>query len=87
MPVRKLSAREIYRDLRQKIADRDPGYRPGQRLPSQRELADLYGVSRGTIVSAMLLLSEDELVQGRGGAGTYVLASDDVIAPRNDDHF
>jgi DNA-binding GntR family transcriptional regulator len=76
LPVRKLSAREIYRDLRQKILIRDPGYRPGDRLPSQNELAGLYEVSRGTIVAAMLLLSNEGLVQGRGGAGTWVLGEE-----------
>lgn len=41
---------QIVADMEQKIASGH--YRAGRRVPSVREAADLYGVSRGTIVKA-----------------------------------
>lgn len=76
MPVQRMSSSEIYMDLRSRILRREGGYRTGDRLPSQQELADLYSVHRATISRAMLLLAHDGLIQGRGGAGTYVLMPD-----------
>jgi len=81
VPARRLTAREIYEDLRDRIRMRERGYREGDRLPSQTELAELYSVHRSTISRAMMLLAHDGLVQGRGGAGTEVLGpGDDYLA-------
>jgi DNA-binding transcriptional MocR family regulator len=46
--------------------------RPGDRLPAERSLASAISVSRGTVVAAYTLLSEDELVERRQGSGTRV---------------
>lgn len=48
--------------------------RPGERLPSEAELASQYSVSRGTIRETMKLLSAQHLVQTSRGAsgGTFV---------------
>src|SRR5690349_633311 len=46
--------------------------RPGDRLPAERALATAIAVSRGTVVAAYALLSEDELVERRQGSGTRV---------------
>lgn len=43
--------------------------RPGQRLPSEADLAAEYAVSRGTIRETMKLLSAKELVESSRGAG------------------
>jgi GntR family transcriptional repressor for pyruvate dehydrogenase complex len=56
---------------------------PGDRLPSEVELADEYGVSRGTIRETMKLLAGAQLVQPARGAtgGTFVRHPDpDVLA-------
>ncbi len=45
---------------------------PGSRLPSTRDLAREYGLSRGTIVSAFQELGAQGYVSGRIGSGTYV---------------
>jgi len=73
VPAIPMSSVQIYEDLRARIIAREAGYQPGDRLPSQAELADLYSVHRATISRAMLLLAHDGLVRGRGGAGTIVL--------------
>jgi len=43
--------------------------RPGQRLPSETDLAAEYAVSRGTIRETMKLLSATQLVESSRGAG------------------
>ena len=45
---------------------------PGERLPSEPELAKTLGVSRSSLRAAIALLEEDGLVQRLHGSGTYV---------------
>jgi len=47
-------------------------YVPGDRLPSERGLADSFGVSRPTIRDAMIALEFQGLVEARQGSGVYV---------------
>jgi GntR family transcriptional regulator len=47
-------------------------YAPGERLPSEPELAAKYGVQRPTINRAMLLLRGEGLVKVDRGRGSYV---------------
>lgn len=72
MPVVPASGDEIYAAIRQKIADGAPGYRPGDRIPTQLRLAAEYGVSRDTIVRAVARLKADGYLVTRGGNGTLV---------------
>lgn len=72
VPAVPMSSNEIYQDLRERIQRGESGYQPGDRLPTQAELAELYSVHRATISRAILLLSHEGLIVGRGGAGTYV---------------
>lgn len=44
----------------------------GQRLPSERDLADDYEVSRMTLRQAITLLVEEGILERRVGSGTYV---------------
>lgn len=59
-------------DLAAKIAG--GAYPVGGRLPSERELAAVYAVSRPTIREAIIALELDGLVDVRKGSGVYVLA-------------
>lgn len=45
---------------------------PGDRLPSERELAQAVGMSRGTVATAFNVLCEEGLCERRHGSGTYV---------------
>ena len=58
--------------------------RPGSRLPSSRDLARQYGLSRGTVVNAFEQLRSEGYVQGTTGSGTYVSAvlPDDLLQVR-----
>lgn len=46
--------------------------KPGDQLPSTTQLQEQYGVSYGSIRSAMLVLKAERLVEGRPGEGVYV---------------
>lgn len=48
--------------------------RPGERLPSERDLADRLGLSRTTVVNAYRELASRGLVRGHVGRGTFVCA-------------
>lgn len=60
----------IYRDLRSKI--QRGSLAPGERLPTQRELAESYQVTVMTVRQALQLLEQEELVVPRHGLGTFV---------------
>jgi DNA-binding FadR family transcriptional regulator len=53
----------------------DGRYSPGDKLPSERELADEFRVSRPTIRDAMIALEFQGLVEARQGSGVYVTAT------------
>ena len=44
----------------------------GEQLPSERDLANMFGVNRGSIRQAISLLQHRGLVQSRLGSGTYI---------------
>lgn len=52
---------------------------PSSAIPTERELADGYGVSRITIRKALAQLEAEGLLQRRRGAGTFVSTSSDRI--------
>jgi DNA-binding FadR family transcriptional regulator len=67
-------ARRLYEQIAQKLAKAIAAgdYEIGQRLPSERELAQSFGVSRPTVREAIIALELDELVDVRLGSGVYV---------------
>ena len=72
-PIQQLRAHEyVAEQIRRHIALRLIG--PGEQLPSERELAGMFGAGRPTIQHALGLLEADRLVQTRRGrnGGTFV---------------
>src|SRR5690349_4891057 len=67
--------RRLYEQIAQKLATAIASgeYELGQRLPSERELAQAFGVSRPTVREAIIALELDELVEVRLGSGVYVI--------------
>lgn len=47
---------------------------PGEKLPSQNDLATRYGVARETVKSALRVLDHERLILSRQGSGAYVRA-------------
>lgn len=75
------AAVQIADQLRAAIAN--GSLRPGDRLPSEVQLAEEYGVSRGTVREAVRLLAAEHLVASTRGAmgGTFVqLPEADAVA-------
>lgn len=54
------------------VAIEQDRYVTGQRLPSERDLAEEFGVSRPTVREAMIALEIRGLVETRHGSGVYV---------------
>ena len=73
-------SQKLYRKIALAItaAITDGRYGPGEKLPSERELADSFGVSRPTIRDAMIALEFQGLVEARQGSGVYVNVSASV---------
>jgi GntR family transcriptional regulator, transcriptional repressor for pyruvate dehydrogenase complex len=72
-PIQQLRAHEyVAEQVRRHIALRL--IQPGESLPSERELATMFGVGRPTIQHALRLLEADNLVEARRGrhGGTFV---------------
>jgi DNA-binding FadR family transcriptional regulator len=75
--VRRLVADQIADDLRRQILD---GELPdGARLPSERDLAERYGVSAPTVREAIRVLTALGLVATRNGSRSVVTASGDQL--------
>jgi DNA-binding LacI/PurR family transcriptional regulator len=47
-------------------------YRPGDKLPSENELAASYGASRSTVIRALREVGDQRLITRRQGSGSYV---------------
>ncbi len=66
--------KKLYQQLARSIADGIKGgdYPRGRRLPSERDLAEKFGVSRPTVREAMIALEIQGFVESRHGSGVYV---------------
>lgn len=71
MPAKKATSyHEVAADLRSKIYGGQ--YPPGSRLPTNQQLAEMYGVARQTIDTAKVVLRTAGLIIDRTKAGTFV---------------
>ena len=70
------SAAPVWRQIREtlgvEIGDR---YRPGDRLPSEAQLATRFGVNRHTVRRALAAMQAEGLIHARRGAGVFVTAA------------
>lgn len=68
----------LRRNLYEQVTDRiqemilSRSFRPGDRLPTEQQLADQFGVSRTAVREAVKALAERGLVRVRQGRGTFV---------------
>ncbi len=62
--------RQIAANLRKEILSE--ALKPGERLPSARELMERYGVATQTVQNAFRLLRAEELIYSVQGRGTFV---------------
>lgn len=74
MPITIIQPRRLY----QQIADQLRGlldggeYRPGDRLPAERELAEQLGISRPTVREALIALEVEGRIRIKVGSGIFV---------------
>jgi DNA-binding FadR family transcriptional regulator len=74
MPLQTIDNRRLYRQIADQIAALIEGgeYKPGQRLPPERDLAKQLGVSRPSVREALIALEVEGYVEVRMGSGVYV---------------
>jgi DNA-binding FadR family transcriptional regulator len=74
MPVRTIRTQRLYEQIAAQIEDlvRQGEFKPGDRLPSEAELARTLGVSRPSVREAMIALETAGLVEVLTGSGTFV---------------
>ena len=70
---------QVVAEIRRRVTSGQ--WQPGSRVSSERELADLLGVSRITVRHAMRLAVAEGLLRQRPGVGTFV----DDGGPMNQD--
>lgn len=58
------------------------GVEPGERMPSERQLAEAFGVGRSSMREALKALTLLGLVEVRHGDGTYLMRDDSALLPR-----
>ncbi|MEO5701583.1 MAG: FadR/GntR family transcriptional regulator [Casimicrobiaceae bacterium] len=75
MPFQSIEPRRLYRQIAEQIRSliRSGEFRPGGRLPPERDLARQLGVSRPSVREALIALEVEGLVEVRIGSGIYVM--------------
>ena len=76
METRPPVTKRLYEQVADQLSERIAGgvYAVGERLPSERDLATAFNVSRPTIREAVIALELDGLVEVKTGSGVYVTA-------------
>ena len=74
MPFQAVATQRLYEQVAGQVTDlvTRGEFKPGDRLPPERDLAKALGVSRPTVREAMIALEIAGLVEVRVGAGTFV---------------
>jgi len=82
MPLQAIEPQRLYQRVAEQLAEliRDGEFDEGRKLPAERELAKMLGVSRPVVREAMVALEIAGLVEVRTGSGTHV-----TIAPPDAD--
>lgn len=84
MMIDRGSYEPVYRQLARLLRDRiNAGeYAPGQRLPSEGRLGQIYGYGRTTVREALRVLKAEGIVRTVTGSGSYVRGGQEVTMVR-----
>lgn len=87
MDIQAIKVQRLYRLVADQLTDliRSGELTAGERLPSERALAERFAVSRPTIREAMLALEIGGWVEIRSGAGVFVLDQEPSALPLSND--
>ena len=74
MPFQAVATQRLYEQVAGQVTElvTRGEFKPGDRLPPERDLAKVLGVSRPTVREAMIALEIAGLVEVRVGAGTFI---------------
>jgi DNA-binding FadR family transcriptional regulator len=74
LPLQPIETRRLYRQIADQVASliARGEFAPGSRLPTERALAQLLGVSRPSVREGLIALEVEGLVDVRVGSGIYV---------------
>ena len=74
MPIKAVESQRLYRRIAEEIARliKRGEYKPGARLPPERDLATMLKVSRPSVREALIALEVEGYVDVRVGSGVYV---------------
>jgi DNA-binding FadR family transcriptional regulator len=77
MPIQAVTSQRLYRQIADQLAEliRLGEFKPGDRLPSERDLSQQLYVSRASVREALIALEIDGLVDVRVGLGVFVNAA------------
>jgi len=64
---------QVYQQMKNQILSGE--WLPGEKIPSEHMLMNLFGVSRGTVRQAMQKLAGESLIETRRGEGSFVRAN------------
>lgn len=86
MEIQKITARKIYEVIAEQLKERivSGALKPGEKLPSTKELSEAFQVGRSTVREALSALKAMGLVESHQGEGSYVkkFESQDVGLPK-----
>jgi DNA-binding FadR family transcriptional regulator len=86
MPIQAVEPRRLYRQIADQLRQLiDAGeFAVGDRLPTERELADQLGISRPTVREALIALEVEGRIRIRVGSGIYVTEPPRAVATATD---
>src|SRR5437868_7874740 len=75
MPIQALEPQRLYRQIAEQVRSliKSGEFKPGERLPAERDLARQLNVSRPSVREALIALEVEGWVEVRTGAGVFVL--------------
>lgn len=85
MPITAIQPRRLYQQIADQLRDLIEGgeFRPGDRLPAERDLAEQFGISRPTVREALIALEVEGRIRIRVGAGIFVTERAPTPSPKN----
>jgi len=74
MPIQTVESHRLYRQIADQLAKliESGEFKPGQRLPPERNLAQQLGVSRPSVREALIALEVEGYIEVKVGSGVYV---------------
>lgn len=75
MPLQTVEPQRLYRQIAEQLRSlmADGEFKPGSRLPAERDLARQLGVSRPSVREALIALEVEGVIDVRTGSGIYVV--------------